>query len=379
MKMNSGAEVVPSGVAILADDLTGALDAAAPFALPAEPVDVIWGSGKPPATGGFAFDSETRELPARRAEATVESLLPHLAARGLALKKVDSLLRGNTITEVAACWKSGAFGSMVIAPAFPAQDRVTRGGCQYARVGGEWRAVAPGIVESLKDCGLASRRTDRSALVAGNGILVCDAEDEGDLAAIAASGDRLEPPVLWCGSSGLAHALSPVGPRQVLPPGARRLFVVGSRHPASLAQADSLARLRPDIVVPVASMADVETCADAVSRKMQALGAAALWFRLPPLRPEEAGAIFRAVFVRLAARGEPPDTLVVTGGDTLIRLCNALEATRLRATGEWRPGLPTAVMADGIWHDTNLISKSGGFGQPDALAELAEWSGRLAS
>src|SRR5947199_4668329 len=126
--MTIGAEAVQRGVAILADDLTGALDAAAPFALPGQPIDVIWATARPPLSGGFAFDSETRELPARRAEAAVESFLPHLASRGLSLKKIDSLLRGNTIIEVAACWKSGMFRSLVMAPAFPAQDRITRGG-----------------------------------------------------------------------------------------------------------------------------------------------------------------------------------------------------------------------------------------------------------
>src|SRR4051794_37118512 len=104
--MAMGAEAVQKGVAILADDLTGALDAAAPFALPTVPVDVFWDAGEPPPSGGFAFDSETRELPSARAEAAIGTLAPYLTRRGLALKKIDSLLRGNTIIEVAACWRT---------------------------------------------------------------------------------------------------------------------------------------------------------------------------------------------------------------------------------------------------------------------------------
>ena len=47
-------------IGILADDLTGALDAAAPFASPALPVMVVWGAAE--AAGNFAIDSESRQV-----------------------------------------------------------------------------------------------------------------------------------------------------------------------------------------------------------------------------------------------------------------------------------------------------------------------------
>ena len=148
-------------VAILADDLTGALDAAAPFASPGRPVAVLWGDRVPPPEGGFALDSETREIPARRAEAVVARLLPYLAGRSIALKKMDSLLRGNTVRELAACWKERVFGSLVVAPAFPAQGRVTRGATQFVRLDGEWQAVGPNLVSSLQQQGAPARAIGR--------------------------------------------------------------------------------------------------------------------------------------------------------------------------------------------------------------------------
>jgi uncharacterized protein YgbK (DUF1537 family) len=357
-------------VAILADDLTGALDTAAPFARPEGPVAVVWSESASPARGSFALDSETRELPAHRAEAVVDRLLPHLASRPVALKKVDSLLRGNTLGEVAACWRSGLFRSLVVAPAFPAQARVTRGGTQFARMAGEWQPLAPSLAVSLRDRGLPARSIEKADTIAGEGLVVCDAETEKDLQAIAAAGARLTPPVLWCGSSGIAHALAGAAGAPVALEGQRRLIVVGTRHPVSVAQAETLAAARPDAVVVVSSSADLAGLADRIGGVLDRAGTAALVFRLPPLAPEEVSALVREAFAGLVDM-QAPDLLVATGGETLMRLCNALGASRLDALGEWRPGIPVARIADGAWPGTLLVSKSGAYGTADVLTTLA--------
>src|SRR4051794_14625277 len=71
-------EPVTGQVAILADDLTGALDAAAAFATPARPVRAVWTDIGLDDGGDFAVDSETRAVPEDEAEATVARLLPRL-------------------------------------------------------------------------------------------------------------------------------------------------------------------------------------------------------------------------------------------------------------------------------------------------------------
>jgi uncharacterized protein YgbK (DUF1537 family) len=357
-------------VAILADDLTGALDAAAPFARPERPVAVVWSESASPACGSFALDSETRELPAGRAEAIVDRLLPCLASRPVALKKVDSLLRGNTLGELTACWRSGLFRSIVVAPAFPAQARVTRGGTQFARVAGEWQPLVPNLAVSLRDRGLPARTIGKESAIAGEGLLVCDAETEEDMEAIAAARPRLIPPVLWCGSSGIAHALAASPGAPVALQARRRLIVVGTRHPVSVAQADALAAARPDALVLVSSSADIAGLADRTGDVLDRIGTAALVFRLPPLAPGEVAEVARQAFAALAGM-EAPDLLVATGGETLMRLCNALGASRLDALGEWRPGIPVARMADGAWSGTMLVSKSGAYGTADVLTVLA--------
>ena len=113
-------------VRVVADDLTGALDAAAPLAGLAGPLPVFWDAqAAGGARGSFALDSESRDVPAPA------SWFEALQGADLAYKKIDSLLRGRTVEEIAACLDSDAFASAVIAPAFPAQQRITRGGRQH--------------------------------------------------------------------------------------------------------------------------------------------------------------------------------------------------------------------------------------------------------
>jgi uncharacterized protein YgbK (DUF1537 family) len=365
-------------VAILADDLTGALDAAAPFAARRQPVAVVWGERLPPSAGAFAIDSETREVPPCRAEAVVGRMLPHLAGRTIALKKIDSLLRGNTFVEIAASWRSGLFPSLVVAPAFPAQGRVTRGGTQFARTGGAWQPVAPDLVTSLANVGMPASGVARGAAIAGEGVFVCDAETDEDLQAIVVAGRKLAAPVLWCGASGLARALAGTAGGAIEVDGRRRLAVVGTRHPVTVAQVERLAASSADRLSIVANVGDIASAIGHAEDCLQRHGSAALVFRLPPLVPTEAAAIAERALAALS-RIDPPDVVVVTGGETLMRLCTALAATRLDALGEWRPGIPVARIAGGIWSGANLVSKSGAFGTDDVLAALVTPHGAAVS
>ena len=71
-------------VRILADDLTGALDAGAPFAAASEPLPVRWPPAAPPECGSFAYDSESRD------GGDIRSLIEVLPGPGVAFKKIDS-------------------------------------------------------------------------------------------------------------------------------------------------------------------------------------------------------------------------------------------------------------------------------------------------
>ena len=174
-----------------------------------------------------AIDSGTRDA---YAQETIERFAPLLASGAPAFKKIDSLLRGHPEAEIEACARY--FDRVVIAPTFPAQDRITRGGRQLARLDGEWHDVGA----------LAGMR---------------DAEADADLDVIVAEERDKGGRVLWCGTGGLAAALAgrkPV-PRPKLP--TPLLALIGSPHPVSRAQVAAAPRDR--VVTRVESLSDVGT------------------------------------------------------------------------------------------------------------------------
>ncbi|WP_343898281.1 four-carbon acid sugar kinase family protein, partial [Craurococcus roseus] len=194
---------------LMADDLTGALDTAAEFVGLAGPVPVFW---RAPDTGPLppsaALDTGTREGAAAEAVAAVEALAPSLRGADIAYKKLDSLLRGSALAEVAACFRLGGWAHAVFAPAFPYQGRITLGGRQLARAAGDgWTPVGGDLVAAFAEQGLPVRRGGPDGPLQP-GLTVFDAETDEDLARIATLGRRAAGPVLWCGSGGLARALA---------------------------------------------------------------------------------------------------------------------------------------------------------------------------
>ena len=356
-------------VALVADDLTGALDAAAPFADATAPVAVhLAGAPLPTVRGSIAIDAATRGGTSAQAEAAAIRAAPMLKAADTAFRKIDSLLRGHAATEIAATARAGGFASVIVAPAFPAQGRIMLQGRQYARhADGAWRLVDRDLMAELGACGLAPRSAI-AANLAGGGVFVCDAEFDTDLVAIAAARPRLKPPVLWCGTSGLARALAQ-GPAQPASlPAGPTLGIVGSPHPvteaeiARLESADRAAVLR----VPSADAVDgvVAQAAGCLARGASVLVTLAL--------PQQPATEAMAVLDRLAAAvlALKPASLFASGGDTLAALARAAGADHLAVTGEAMPGLPRSRFVGGAWDGLAVLSKSGAFGGADILLQI---------
>ena len=354
---------------IVADDLTGALDTAAPLAALGGPLPVFWQRNAIPAeVSSFALDTESRDGPP-----APPAWLDAFADGGLAYKKIDSQLRGNTVHEIAACLASGRFASALIAPAFPAQQRITRGGRQYWRPAPSepWQAVPCDLSGALGERGVALRLAGASDAVAGRGFYLCDATTDADLAALAAAGRRLAPPLLWVGSAGLARALAGGAAETVLPRLERPLLmVIGSHHPVTLAQIAALRAHAAGLVVNVGpEQDDPDPALAGLAGRQQA----ALVLAVPDgTGAERARPFFERALGALAARLPPPRSLVVSGGATLHRLVSALGARALLVTGEPLPGIPCSVLRGGVWDGATVISKSGGFGDRRLLIRLAE-------
>ena len=361
----AGALAQEATLRLVADDLTGALDTAAEFVGLTGPVQVFWCAptmdALPP---NAALDTGTRERPtASEAVAALEASAPALRGAAIAYKKLDSLLRGHALPELAACFPAGGWAHGALAPAFPYQGRVTRGGRQFARTaGGDWQAVGSDLAGALVELGVPARigRPDEPL---HPGVTVFDAETDSDLARVAALGRETAGPVLWCGSGGLARALAGEAPAARPTAAVRRpvLGLFGSDQPATARQ---LAACGGAWV----RLPDGRPGSAALLRGRMAVdGVALASLDLPPgLDRAVAARRIAAEFGRLVRAIPPPGTLIAAGGETLKALCLALGARCLEAVGQVAPGIPRSVMRGGAWDGVAVVSKSGAFGA-DAL------------
>ena len=341
---------------LLADDLTGALDSAAPFASPAAPVMVPWKAPRPEASPAVAVTSESRNLPG---DLVVEQVCHGMDQLGPApqgtlwFKKVDSVLRGHAVAETAAMMRYGGFSLCVFAPAFPRMGRVTRGGRQYVVEDAQARAVGP---EDLRAAflteGIAVAERPSTAQEAPT-VIVADAETDADLARIVADhvGTRS---LLWAGSGGLASALA--GPEHAADPPPVGAIIVGTTHPATRAQVECLGNCAED--APRTGSIHADPCRPTL---------------IDPVPMARHAVETRNMLIDALLRIEPVTSatgLVVVGGDTLSTVLDAVAATGLACLGQVSAGLPLSRIEGGRLDGTPIITKSGGFGRRDCLLRL---------
>jgi uncharacterized protein YgbK (DUF1537 family) len=353
---------------LLADDLTGALDTAAELVGLTGPVHAFWHGALPrELPPNAALDSGTRELDGARAVAASAALARHLDVAGIAYKKVDSLLRGSTIAEVAACLGAGGWERGVFAPAFPYQGRITRDGVQYARdAEGRWSAVYDDICAQLRSAGVPAQpgRLDQSPPPPG--ISVFDAETEDDLRRVAAYGRAAPGRVLWIGSGGLAQALAGDASAEAASP--LPLPILGLFGSDQAVTAGQLAACGSDwLKLPDGGEASTRLLAGQIESNGRALAS----LDLPPDLPRaEAARRIEAALRGLVQTLPRPGTLLVAGGETLRGLCLSLGAGSLEVQGRIVPGLPRSILRGGRWDGVTVISKSGAFGTPTLLRDL---------
>lgn len=298
---------------IIADDFTGACDAAAATGM------ATWvprqETPPPHAVEVLVRNTETRNLSSWEARKRVRDALEKLP-RPIAYWKMDSLLRGNWAHELTQAWVVGAVKRVMLAPAFPEQHRTTAGGVQYAR-----GTAVGSVADKLLAAGFPP-----------DGLRVVDALYSEDLRNAARSLQPDETPV---GSAGLARALW--GPRQVTP-----------------------ARAEGTILVVVG------TASERGREQIEALrGLARVQLIAPGPRDSIAGEL------RNALRALPPAALIVVGGDTLTTVSEELSCDGLLVLGEVSPGVALAEIVGGPMHSRQAITKAGDFGERDTLERLA--------
>ncbi|PSH56659.1 hypothetical protein FY050_04245 [Phyllobacterium endophyticum] len=355
-------------IRLIADDLTGALDSSCAFASEREPI-VIGLPWRPiPSGPRIAVSTESRDLTADAAVESVGAMVHKLkldsSAPAIWFKKVDSVLRGHPVAETQAAFFVGNFSHCVFAPAFPAMGRTTVGGSQFVVTpGGKPSPVGPDLVEAFHGFGLASLVVDFDGLslnMAAPAVLLVDAADQQTLTSrIAGLSQRLmDRPTLWSGAGGLAAALGGMPLSAKSPP--VRYFIVGTNHPASIAQVRVLRKL---------SLVN-EHPANESAPEHPSLFAPALTSTSAAGTNREIRRSVEAININ-----DPQNTaVVVTGGATLSIVLQTVGAVFLECVGEAMAGVPISRVRGGHWEGVTLLSKSGGFGSPQTFAQLLQLS-----
>jgi uncharacterized protein YgbK (DUF1537 family) len=360
---------------LIADDLTGACDAAVAFAARgAETEAVLDPARRSPGSEALAVSTDTRESPADTPENVLTGLMQDLASRvpppRVIFKKIDSTMRGNSAAEIQAVAAAFACEAVLVTPAFPAMQRVVESG--YLCVTSQETFAPIDVADYFVSRGVAGCHQVKAwevekALLWGKRFLSVDAGCDRDLDTIIQAGLGWHRRALFAGSGGLAAALArALWPQPATRPGTHRrsgpaIFCIGSNHPATLEQQADLLRRRPAIWLDalVASQAEVI--------------AALRQSRHVALRMPRGGCPATRVRDLLFPAIEAAGGLLLSGGETASLVCRALAVDSIRLVDEVAPGIPFGVLRGGVLNGCPVVTKSGAFGNTDALVLVADF------
>jgi uncharacterized protein YgbK (DUF1537 family) len=346
---------MPLRIVIVADDLTGAIDTATPFARQGMKVTV--------ALTGKHIERALAEDPDVLAVATGTRHMSDMAARqhlldltrtlrrfspDIFFKKIDSRLKGNIVPEVLGMLEGLQRGHIVLAPAIPEQGRRLH----------EGHVIGMGV----------DRPIPLPAFPDNIDVHAPDTADPADLIRVA--GHILESPqVLAVGARGLGQALADrlsvgTGHSAPLAFGFPLLIAIGSRDPITIRQVEHLIASEVPVATVIAPNGNVPM--DVGSNSYVTL------VRCVETGSAEDSEIVAQRFgagIATLMGGLIPQTLVASGGDTAAAILHAVGIETIQPLGEIDSGLPLSSF-NFAGRDLRLITKSGGFGSDECLSEV---------
>jgi len=333
----------------------------------------------------------------------------------LVYKKIDSTLRGNIGSELDAVMDELGIHLSIVAPAFPANGRITVGGYHFVnQVPLEKTEFAHDPVSPVKESHvptLIQRRSQRNvghinlSIVMdgleplkqeicrqgekGKQIIVIDAATQDDLKTTAKAIVDVE--ALACGSAGLAEELSGA----LKHPG--RCFVMVISGSISNATMQQISRAKevlnpyivdPDLYAVLKGGEAKEKELHRVTREVrEAIGQSrdviirsakskeyvteslqvGRKLGMSDVKIGEKILSFLAEVFNYVAEDHPFAGLVLIGGDTAINMIEAIKALGTRIEDEVLPGIPASKLIGGKYDGLRVVTKAGGFGDENAV------------
>ena len=405
-------------IGIFADDLTGALDAAAPFAARGFRTVVSASAELPEGTAGaevVSINLGTRHMDPAEIEAQVTGSVKALVDLGakVLLNKIDSTLRGNPGVELLVALKALNADHAVLCSAYPQNQRTVEHGVLLVDgvpvaetdVGQDKLSPLPSsyaevIVRSALERAGAEDQVHVRGAKGGAAIsdflpviVTADATTDDDLRVMAERLVAADSTAIVAGSAGVSVALASVleasRPKQtpkagLVAVGKRLLIVTASQREIVDKQIRALSdridwvqvEISIDEIFRGISSESIERIVSLTERegvvilKLGKLGDVGN-LATDDLRTmastivQNLGQVVRAVTDKANL-----DVLVVIGGDTGSGVLEACDVSSLELQGELQPGTVSGVPVGGSIAGKLLVTRAGGFGDEKSLLEL---------
>jgi len=383
---------------IVADDLTGAADVAAPFAVRGLSASVALEYSAEIEAEVSVWNTDTRALQdereiTRRIERVAECLKQ--SEPTYLYKKVDSALRGWLALELEVWRRAFPKRVAVICPAFPANGRTVEGNSLFVngRLWQETEFAPPGEARGLAEVfGVAGKAVTlcldearagamplRDALLSipEGGAALCSTVTEADMDTLAEALAHEPMRYLPVGSAGLSRAMARRLPlvkplsSDLLTPFQEGcvLAMIGSRHAASRKQAACVAETLGGTPIVWGDKSEAATVQGI--RHLFGTGARCALLTTPETASNLALSAGLGRIAEQVLHALPTvRALFLTGGDTAYRVAKALDITHMEVLGELEPGLVRGTFHSRTGDLWAVITKAGGFGSPDTLSRI---------
>jgi uncharacterized protein YgbK (DUF1537 family) len=405
-------------ILIIADDLTGANDTGVQYKKNgfSTVVKVLSNSGDEESYFDkydvIAINADTRALSSQEAYKEAYRLTKKLENMNIdyIYKKVDSLMRGNPAPELEAVMDAVGSHIAIVAPSFPDNKRIIQNGIlslsennqvDVTRIFNEetQRKAFNIKLQDVRAGAPCLRTVIEEKQTEGYEIFVIDALTDDDLLAIRDVSEQLKGKKVLCGSAGFAKQLSSkeTSPSKTILKKEDKItmIVVGSRSKETAEQVKKVASLydAPIVLVDADEIRDGDYRKAVNESEKNVMGTIERGKKLVivaitslfeefsvSLRNTEdenikslriakcLGMIVKDIYEKVNLCN-----VVSTGGDTSLQICNALETAHIELEDEITAGIPIGKIVGGIADQMTIITKSGGFGDEDALVRVIEY------
>lgn len=416
-------------IRIISDDLTGANDAAVQFAnLGFRTLTVLDSDYTLPSTYQVvAASTGSRALPQKEARQVVAShaLSLQIWHGDILFKKIDSALRGNIGVEIGALLSTLPWAKAVlVAPAFPANGRITRGGHQLINavpvhetemaqdpINPVTESYLPAVLGQQYGEGIGYlpivnvlqgaeevRSTIEAVAASGVKIIIADATSQEHLDILARAIVE-DPTIIPCGSAGLASALAGVLAEREDP--VRSAFsagldapssilgMVGSKSATSVQQVRRVKTELPWVKEIAVSPSRLGRCqlrgfeiervgglVDEVKRGQSVLlylnqEEGTLTGGLEVLDASLICTGLGEVMFRVLKTTDVAEVFLA-GGDVAAQVLERLHVRAIELIDELEPGVCAGRLVGGIVPGVQVVTKAGSFGDEDTLVRIYE-------